>query len=75
MPDSRCSTDTTGANGVTSTLLAVLNEALRSDRADRAHAASTMAGYRPCNRHGVEGNSTLLAEAKRVPKAIDDRSV
>jgi|AntRauMinimDraft_3_1070383.scaffolds.fasta_scaffold00305_6 hypothetical protein len=40
--------------------------------ADRALSEITTAGYRPNRKHGVDINITPLAEAKIVPKTVDD---
>jgi len=44
-----------------------------SDWADRALSEITTAGYQPNHKHGVNINITPLAEAKIVPKLVNDK--
>ncbi|ALG83076.1 BREX-5 system adenine-specific DNA-methyltransferase PglX [Halanaeroarchaeum sulfurireducens] len=50
-----------------------VDERIPSDCADRALSEITTAGYQPNHKHGVEINITPLAEAKIVPKTVDDK--
>jgi len=43
-----------------------------SDWEDRALSEITTSGYRPNRKHGVEINIRPLAEAKIVPKTVED---
>ncbi len=45
---------------------------ISSKWADRARSEITTAGYQPNRKHGVEINITPLADAKIVPKTVDD---
>ena len=47
--------------------------AIPSEWSDRALSEITTAGYQPNHKHGVKINITPLAEAKIVPKLIEDR--
>jgi hypothetical protein len=52
-----------------------MTNATSSDWSDRALSEITTAGYRPNHKHGVAINITPLADAKIVPKIIEDQVI